>query len=979
MAEREMIRAEAERLNESILAIADDQKLPATLRHVVRRALGTEQRDPEQARAWLELLRSQEGESEFTVQSQIVLYRMTGEQDKALELAERACAEMGLGTAEIRFAYGLLLGMRNDRAGALRQWKLASEQAPRDLRVAAALSDLLAATGETSQALEILRRANLAVGSADSGFRERWLAAEETAGNTLAIINERERLFEVNPGDISNAISLAQALMQSRVDRLDITEEVKDLKTGVMVLKPRYTEREWARLDASEKNSRITMKSRERSEEAAVVLKKLRAFDDTDPSVIIAISRFQRQAGDQPESTRELREAIDRLTLMTDEPKNRRSLLLLEQGRNLWTQGSRVEAREKFRSAIEFQAEDSVEVTALVAEFLTARNEIGEAIPYQVELLARLESAGSDRSIIRFVARDVVTAYLAEDQIEEAESLIDEYVDRASASYGEQIVLGRLALAKATQMWKSSGDRQGAVKQIEETISLADAAAAMTEAQAEAPLLRADALQLQLTMMTDPGATKEVLEEATSSYRRAIAFEQRDWRIRLALVQFLVRNFEYESAVSELEQFIGIRADIPDVSIRLANLLDTRLSQSGKAIQVSQAGLNRSPKNLPLINLVAMLREKRQEYDKAADLYAKAYEMTEQPGFLAREIRVRMNRVPPDFNSVIKLARSNARVFSQDPAIAAAYATAVKLSEIQQGRGLNQFEDVYSAFKSRTDANVAKNAADPFMLARSQMLQEQTMEVIAFWYPWLFGSQNNESGFDFKEKDVAAMADFIERVSGGSPSLHDFLQLNRAWLSAGNESLAIQALERALELDNVSESGRYATYVRLGTVILASETPDCDRALDIFNRASVLRPQEDLVKNNLAYAILKCGRDLKKALELSLEAVESRPANASFRDTLARIYLAIGESLDEADSERREYLRASEQEFRIVLKVSPKNLDYRIGIATVFLSLGKCEDARTALKMAGDAGPNPKQQDEIDALTVKLAECERDR
>ena len=253
------------------------------------------------------------------------------------------------------------------------------------------------------------------------------------------------------------------------------------------------------------------------------------------------------------------------------------------------------------------------------------------------------------------------------------------------------------------------------------------------------------------------------------------------------------------------------------------------------------------------------------------------------------------------------------------------------------------------------------------------------MEVIAFWYPWLFGSQNNESGFDFKEKDVAAMADFIERVSGGSPSLHDFLQLSRAWLSAGNDSFAIQALEGALELENVSEGGRYATYVRLGTIILSSENPDCERALDIFNRASVLRPQADLVKNNRAYAILKCGRDLKTALALSLEAVESRPANASFRDTLARIYLAIGESLDEADSERLEYLRASEQEFRIVLKVSPKNMDYRIGIATVFLSLGKCEDARTALKMAGDAGPNPKQQDEIDALTVKLAECERDR
>ena len=979
MAERDAIRTEAERLNESILAIPDDQKLPSTLRHVIRRAIGNEQRDTEQARAWIEILRSREGESEFTVQSQIVLYRMTGEQDKALELAERACNEMGLGTTEIRFAYGLLLGMRNDRVGALRQWNLANEQSPRDLRVAAALSDLLASMGETSQSLEILRRANLAVGASDAAFRERWLAAEQTAGNSLTIINERGRVFAANPGDISNAIALAQALMQSRIDRLDITEEVKDLKTGEMVAKPSYTEREWARLNASEKNSRITMKARERSEEAGVVLKKLRAFDDTDPSVIIAISRFQRQAGDQPEASRELQEAIDRLSVMTDEPKNRRALLLLEQGRNLWTQGSRAEAREKFRSSIEFQAEGSVEATALVAEFLTARNEIGEAIPYQEALLARLESAGSARSIIRLVARDLVTAYLAEDQIEKAESRIEEYVDRASANYGEQIVLGRLAFAKATQMWKSFGDRQGAVKQIEETISLADSAASMPDAQAEAPLLRADALQLQLTTMTDPDAMKEVLEEATLSYRRAIAFEQRDWRIRLALVQFLVRNFEYETAVSELEQFIGIRADIPDASIRLASLLDTRLSQGGKAIQVGQAGLNRSPKNLPLINLVATLREKRKEYDKAAALYSKAYEMTEQPGFLAREIRVRMNRIPPDFNSVIKLARSNPRVFAQDPAIAAAYATAVKLSEIQQGRGLNQFEDVYSAFKSRTGENIVKNAADPFMLARARQLQEQTMEVIAFWYPWLFGSQNNESGFDYKEKDAAALADFIEQVSGGSPSLHDLLQLNRAWISAGNDVLAIEALERALELENISEGGRYAAYVRLGTVLLAFENPDCERALDIFNRASALRPQDDLVKNNLAYAIFKCGRDLKKALELSLEAVESRPANASFRDTLARIYLAIGESLDETDSERLEYLRASEQEFKIALKISPTNSDYRIGIANAFLSLGKCGDARTALKTAGDAGPSPTQQDEIDGLAVKLAECERDR
>lgn len=978
-AQRAEVKAEAERLNAAILAIDDDKKSPLVLRYVIRRSLSAEYRDIEKARAWIELMRSMEGESEFTVQSQLMLYRITGEDDKALEFAARACEEMGFGTADIRFAYGLLLGLRNDRDGALRQWRLANEQAPRDLQVAVALSDLLATTGETSQSLEVLRRANLAVGSSDPGFRERWLSAESTIGNNLVVINERRRVFEANPGNISNAISLAQGLMQSRIDREDLTEEVKDPSTGEMTSKPAYTEREWARLSAAEKGNRITIKGRQRLDEAATVLQRLRAFDDTDPNVIVAISRFRRQAGDKSESNRELQEAIDRLATMTDEPANRRAKIILEQGRNLWTEGSRAAAREKFQEAIGLEAADSVEITALAAEFFTSANEIAESIPLQERLLSRLKADDARLAVIRMVARDLVNALLFVDELERAEALIAEYVDPDSTSYGEQIVIGRLELAKAAQLWKTAGDRPGAMKKIEETIAMANAAAAMSESQGEAPLLRGDALQLQLTMMTDPDASRDVLEEATQSYRRAIAFEQRDWAKRLSLVQFLVRNFEYESAVSELEQFISIRNDVPDASVRLANLLDTRLDQSGQAIQVAQAALNRAPKNIQLINLVATLREKRKEYDKAAALYSRAYAMTEQPGFLAREIRVRMNRPPPDVNAVLKLAQANPTEFSKDPALASAYAAAVKLVATDGNRGLSQFQNVYSAFKSNTDAEIAANAADPFVQSRAREYQERVMEVIAFWYPWLFGNQNIEGGFDYKEKDAAALADFIEQVSQGSPSLHDLLQLSRAWTIAENEELATAALERALELENISESGRYAAYVRLGTLLLNLEEPDCERALEIFEQAMALRPQEDLVKNNLAYAILKCGRDLNKALELSLTAVEFRPASASFRDTLGGIYFAIAESLDESDPERLEYLRAAEQEFRIVLKISPRNLDYRIRIADVFLSLGKCGDARTALKMAGDAGPTPKQQDMIDALTLKLADCERDR
>ena len=75
----------------------------------------------------------------------------------------------------------------------------------------------------------------------------------------------------------------------------------------------------------------------------------------------------------------------------------------------------------------------------------------------------------------------------------------------------------------------------------------------------------------------------------------------------------------------------------------------------------------------------------------------------------------------------------------------------------------------------------------------------------------------------------------------------------------------------------------------------------------------------------------------------------------------------------------KDLLAKAGQEFRNAIEINPIKVQSWIHLAKVHLVRDECGDARTALKMAGDAGPTPNQQDEIDALTLKLADCERDR
>lgn len=68
-----------------------------------------------------------------------------------------------------------------------------------------------------------------------------------------------------------------------------------------------------------------------------------------------------------------------------------------------------------------------------------------------------------------------------------------------------------------------------------------------------------------------------------------------------------------------------------------------------------------------------------------------------------------------------------------------------------------------------------------------------------------------------------------------------------------------------------------------------------DKAIEIYEVTISKFPDQTTIKNNYAYLLAQHAKDLNKAIDLAINAVEKEPGNISFLDTLAWIYYIRGE------------------------------------------------------------------------------------
>ncbi|OUX03043.1 MAG: hypothetical protein CBD91_01100 [Phycisphaeraceae bacterium TMED231] len=989
--QRQAVAEEEARLHESI-SNSSEPRSPRVVRYLIRESVNVRRRDLDQATALLADLKSLEGDSAYLGQMQIVIAKERGDDEAALLLAEEVCGARGLGTPENRYVYAALLLQKGDRETAIQQLKLANAQNPTIVRVANALARVLAESGDTDQALDVYRRTALAGGRSDSSFREAWFRAEQAfpGGDPGRILKERRRIFQLAPANYSNAINLVQLLKELPVSRADILVEALNPNTREPEMRPEFGEREWSRLSPAKRQDAIRKLKLERIDEADKVLDRLLRYDDTDPTIVIAISRYLRASGNPEEAYQTLDDAVARIRASGEDYSgrnvDRESLLLVEQGRLIWD-SDRNRALEKFHEAEAAQKSGSNQATALIIGILRDRNSTQDVIGFSERLFENVKAQNLDSTVIRFVARDLINDYLRAFEVEKGRSLIEEFVDQEDPNYPEQLLLGQLAVTEAAAIRRSTGSFEAMEPFLDEAEAFAAAASQLTKSNGAAQQLWGDALALRAESNPDPDASRVAFDAAVMHFGEAINLDNTSWEKRRALVILLARNFRYELASAELESFIAVRNDVPEASILLSDLLDRQLGLDAKALTVLQAAIARQPTNIRLMSRIAALRADRLEYDRAAEIFAEAFELTSNASLLKQEVLMRMRRVPADAATVVRLpdrTSEHKRVFMSDPGLAAAYAAAVERQAARKGLGLKQIESIRQQYVTIADQKIEGAGDDEEDLAQAKAVKAYYLQQIAFWYRWIFGTQvtgvgdSDNAEFRFELAQAEAMDAWVRGVSGGNPSLPELLRVASAWQIAGDEERCMEVLEEAMANPEATEQGRYAAMVQLGYVMLRSDDPDCERAISIFEQASALRPSEPTVKNNLAYAIASCDGDLEVALPLSLDVVASEPDNAAYRDTLGEIYWRMHEEAEAGALEgwnTADLLAKAAQEFRNALEINPIKVQSWIHLAKVHLVRDECGEARTALKKAGDSDPALSEQSQIDRLMTALGEC----
>ncbi len=112
------------------------------------------------------------------------------------------------------------------------------------------------------------------------------------------------------------------------------------------------------------------------------------------------------------------------------------------------------------------------------------------------------------------------------------------------------------------------------------------------------------------------------------------------------------------------------------------------------------------------------------------------------------------------------------------------------------------------------------------------------------------------------------------------------------------------------ELESLLDAGYESAQVYSAFGFVCFESGNIDDSLEYLNKALSLDPENVNAMNSLGYILAESGRDLQKALSLCRGAVERRPENPAYLDSLGWAYFRLGR-IPEARLHLRKALSAS--------------------------------------------------------------------
>jgi Flp pilus assembly protein TadD len=197
----------------------------------------------------------------------------------------------------------------------------------------------------------------------------------------------------------------------------------------------------------------------------------------------------------------------------------------------------------------------------------------------------------------------------------------------------------------------------------------------------------------------------------------------------------------------------------------------------------------------------------------------------------------------------------------------------------------------------------------------------------------------SQNGVNLKE--ALKEAQIADRLTPNNPYLLDSL----GWAYYKNKQLgsALDVLKRAAKLkDDIAD-----VHFHLATVYF--DRDDFQNASTEFKETIRLQPENAFAKNNLAYLYAEKGQFLDDALKLVDEALAKFADNAAFIDTKGWIYF------------KQKKFDLSVETLRKAIDLMPETSDLHMHLGTVFLTIGKFQEAGSHFEKALTYDPTNAQ------------------
>lgn len=181
-----------------------------------------------------------------------------------------------------------------------------------------------------------------------------------------------------------------------------------------------------------------------------------------------------------------------------------------------------------------------------------------------------------------------------------------------------------------------------------------------------------------------------------------------------------------------------------------------------------------------------------------------------------------------------------------------------------------------------------------------------------------------------------------------------YLRLGEAYRRKGDPADAIQALQKARELLPDDET------VLSSLALVLDAAQRWSEAIQVYNAAIRLAPNDAVSLNNDAYLLAEHGGDLDQALTMAQHATQLLPDYAEVSDTLGWIYLKKNLSDQAIDIFKRNVAR------------QPNSSTYRYHLGMAWYQKGDKTQAHQALLEALKYNPSAVEKQKIQELLAKL-------